>query len=683
MPSDLLVAAQPAFLVSPLCATAVNQIVEAAAGADGEKLPTAFAVAYSGGPMNLGYGRPVYADVAGMEIPSQEIVVLRQHDADRILGQSTRIGAVDGAITADWTVSGDGPHVDQFLKNSRRKIKYQASIGFWAKTWERLDAGQSVSVNGRQVEGPAYIVRSSLLGEYSMVPWGADHKTSNKLAAAAGAPTAEDFMRLNSQFFKAESDGGNGTTKIDATDKTKTDASASTNANGNAVAAGNGDVDAELAEIRKRRATEHRRIATLEEISAKYPGASRKNKDMLAQAIEENWGTDKFELEAMRLDRPSGSRPVQESGTLAGHSPKVLEAAMCRACNLPNLDKVFSKDQIDAAEKSFRRGIGLRELVEIAAAQGGYQGRFKDDPKSCLKAAFSTADFGTLLSAIANKFVDAGYLAVDPVWRVAGKIRSLSDLKQVTRFRLTMDATFEKVNDAGEIKHGSLGDEKYTMDPDTYGKIVGITRKTIINDDRDALSEVPFQVGRGGALKLCEVFWAAFLDNSTFFTTGRGNYKAGATTVLSAEGLRQAVQLFRDQTDPKGKPLGLSPLFILAPTALEEAGGNLYVSAELRDTTASTKFLTGNIYKGKYQPYSTPYLSNSGFTGYSDKAWYLCGDPNALSVIDVGFLDGVDRPIVEQADADFDTLGIEIRGYFDFGVALANYRGAVKMKGEA
>jgi hypothetical protein len=48
----------------------------------------------------------------------------------------------------------------------------------------------------------------------------------------------------------------------------------------------------------------------------------------------------------------------------------------------------------------------------------------------------------------------------------------------------------------------------------------------------------------------------------------------------------------------------------------------------------------------------------------------------------VAFLNGIDKPTVEQADADFNTLGIQLRGYYDFGVALQDFRGGVKVTGE-
>jgi hypothetical protein len=34
---------------------------------------------------------------------------------------------------------------------------------------------------------------------------------------------------------------------------------------------------------------------------------------------------------------------------------------------------------------------------------------------------------------------------------------------------------------------------------------------------------------------------------------------------------------------------------------------------------------------------------------------------------------------VEQAEADFSTLGIQMRGYFDFGVAKGESKGAYRM----
>jgi hypothetical protein len=67
----------------------------------------------------------------------------------------------------------------------------------------------------------------------------------------------------------------------------------------------------------------------------------------------------------------------------------------------------------------------------------------------------------------------------------------------------------------------------------------------------------------------------------------------------------------------------------------------------------------------------------------SAAAWYLLADPNDLPFIEAVFLNGQESPTVESADADFNTLGIQFRGYHDFGVDTQEYRAAVKSKGSA
>ena len=53
------------------------------------------------------------------------------------------------------------------------------------------------------------------------------------------------------------------------------------------------------------------------------------------------------------------------------------------------------------------------------------------------------------------------------------------------------------------------------------------------------------------------------------------------------------------------------------------------------------------------------------------------------AAIVVTFLDGVQNPTIESADADFDTLGIQMRGYWDFGCDQAEYLAGIKSKGAA
>jgi hypothetical protein len=99
-------------------------------------------------------------------------------------------------------------------------------------------------------------------------------------------------------------------------------------------------------------------------------------------------------------------------------------------------------------------------------------------------------------------------------------VRNVSDFKTVTSYRLIGKDQYELVAPGGEIKHGTLGNETYSNRADTYGLMLSIDRRDIINDDLGAITTVPQKLGRGSGLKINDVFWTTFLNNAAFFTAG-------------------------------------------------------------------------------------------------------------------------------------------------------------------
>ncbi|MFW6106983.1 MAG: hypothetical protein ACOC8H_02375, partial [bacterium] len=292
-----------------------------------------------------------------------------------------------------------------------------------------------------------------------------------------------------------------------------------------------------------------------------------------------------------------------------------------------------------------------------------------------LQAGLSTVDIGGILSNVANKFLLEGFFSVERTWRDICAVRNVSDFKTVTSYRLIGTDQYEQVAPGGELKHGTLGEESYTNKADTYGLLLSLDRRDIINDDLGAITTVPRKLGRGSGLKINDVFWSVFLANSGFFKTANKNYLSGAATALSIDGLTDAEVAFGEQTDADGKPIGIMPQVVLVPTALSAIGTMLYKSLEIRDTTSDTKYPVANPHQGKFRTAVSRYLSNSNYTGHSAKAWYLLADPADLPVIEVAFLNGQESPTIETADADFNVLGVRMGGYHDFGVALQDQSG--------
>ena len=354
------------------------------------------------------------------------------------------------------------------------------------------------------------------------------------------------------------------------------------------------------------------------------------------------------------------------------------------------IEKIVDAPVLEAAQRRYRGALGLQELILEAAWANGYTGRnFRDSRavmrfafKPELEAGFSTIDIGGILSNVANKFLLEGFFSVERTWRNICATRNVSDFKTVTSYRLIGTDQYEQVAPGGEIKHGTLGNETYSNRADTYGLMLSIDRRDIINDDLGAITTVPRKLGRGSGLKINDVFWATFLANSGFFTAGAGNYLTGADTALGIDGLSKAEVAFMDQVDSDGKPIGIMPAIVLVPTALSAMGTQLSRSLEIRDTTASTKYPIANPHQGKFRVEVSRYLANARYTGNSNKAWYLLSDPNDLPAIEVAFLNGQESPTIETAEADFSVLGIQMRGVHDFGCSTQDPRAGVKSKGE-
>ena len=391
----------------------------------------------------------------------------------------------------------------------------------------------------------------------------------------------------------------------------------------------------------------------------------------------------------LRAGRPKAPAVHVIDNTLDGH---VLEAACLLTAKLADVEKVCDERSLEAASGRFRGGIGLQELLLEAAWANGYTGRNFRDSRSVLRyafghtveaAGFSTIDIGGILSNVANKFLLEGFFSVERTWRNITAVRNVSDFKTVTSYRLIGKDQYEQVAPGGELKHGTLGEESYTNKADTYGLMLTIDRRDIINDDLGAITTVPRKLGRGSGLKINDVFWTTFLNNAAFFAAGNNNYLEGADTALGIDGLTKAEVAFLNQVDADGKPIGIMPAILLVPTSLSAIGTMLFKSLEIRDTTTNTKYPVANPHAGKFRVEVSRYLANAQYAGSSDKAWYLLADPSDLPVIEVAFLNGQESPTIETAEADFNVLGIRMRGYHDFGVALQEPRGGVKMKGEA
>lgn len=470
--------------------------------------------------------------------------------------------------------------------------------------------------------------------------------------------------------------------------------------------------EAELAAAR----TESARREKIQELAAEAIRNSLGNSQKIDRfnlickaGIEGGWDTQRVQLEILKEDRNNG--PLIISPSQPQMNDSVLEAAICSNYKLPNIEKKFSEQTLDSAHKQFRHGLGLKRLLLMGARQNGYRGDDGDWYRLCQFAVRDRMDEGQMMSAVgpssgiqvpgilsntANKFLEASFNFTEQAWRGIAKVRPVNDFKQITTYRMAGNNTFLRVAPSGEIKHGNLSETSYTNQAKTFGRMLGVSREDIINDDLGAFVSVAQELGRGAGNALNNIFWATWLDDAAFFPTDKSllNYDDGSTdSVLSLAGLDNAEATFSNQTKPDGTPLGAAPKILLVPTALNNTALTL-MSSMITNMATSSVALTGNanVFAGRYRVVSSAYLSKTSLpdengiaqtvTG-SSTAWYLLADPMDIPAIEVVFLFGKESPTVETDQFEFDRLGLATRAYFDFGVRKQEYRAGVKLKGAA
>ncbi len=686
-----------------ICGAAVPVSIEAAEAEGEKKGPPKFtATFYTGGAMNIeGWDHPVAIDLAHLE-NGKTLVANLDHDRTKRVGNFAVEN--DGkTLVAKGTASARTPFRDEVVGSAEDGYEWQASLEVQphAGGVEFVKAGKSVTVNGQQLAGPLYVTRKGTLKGFAFVSHGADDNTTAAIAASA-ALTKGKTMKTEVRAW-AEGMG------IDV-DNASPEQLAAIEANyeGKAAPKTTRSVSASPFEERKIEAKRREGIREIadrfverHEGDLEYIEAVEKMHD---HAIDAKMSIQDFRNEMYESLVPIAGPPARPRIRNKEINARMLQAAICQAGRLNDVEKQFTDQELQLAHDKFPHGISLNEFLIVAAEANGYRdshgGRVTLDVQRAAfgmlngpraihagGSGFSTIDVANIVAATANKFLHEGWMAVDQTPMRIASIRPVRNFQQITTVSLTGHLQFEKVGADGELKHGTLDDLTYTNQADTYGTLLAITRKDIINDDLSALTAVPRRLGRGGALKLNDIFWTEFLGlvGASFFAAGNDNINT-AVADMTIGGLAATETIFMNQTDPDGKPLGIMPKIVLVPTALKATATALLDAQRgsgVLITGASSTIPDANVFQGRFRVESSPYISNSSYTGNTSAGWWMLADPSEAAVIEIAALNGRVEPVVETADANFNVLGVQMRGYSDIGVNEQEKRAGVYADGGA
>ena len=668
------------------------------------KLKRFSGIAYTGGPMRANYYQPVVIDLAGLTMASEVIPFLYQHEPTSIVGHGTaEIGKQ--SIRVSGEVSGVGDAAKEVVALAGNGFRWQMSVGVMPDKTEQIDAGASAVVNGRTVSGPAIVVRGGQLREVSFVAIGADGRTVGRVAATLSKGKNMDFNEwLKANGWDAAALTAEQTASLRAAydaqqapaptpAPTPAPAPAPAPAPVAASATQLPDVDAivNAAVSRALAAQQDRTEAAGVIASFESRIDARTLAQIRASAAAGNWNRDRVELECRRAARPEAPAiHVQASGIDA----TALEVSLLRAHGTPAkyIEQTYRPEVLAAADGPQYRRMSLHKLLGMIAAAGGVhchagdkeglvEAAFKAHQQLLKFDAFSTVNLSGILSNVANKAMLASYLAVGATWNRIAAVRTHSDFKVNTLYRMDADGAFKKVGASGELKLSSFSETSYTKQLSTYGTIISLTRRDMVNDDMGAFLQIAQQIGRMAAIRIEEAVYVLLLSgiNSTsMFHANNGNYltNAGALSITSLAALAQK---FADQVDSQGKPVLIQPRVLLVGSAIKVTAENLFSETVVTGSTTADKLQPArNPHAGLYEPVSSPYVNNTrikdqdgaALSGQTSTGFGLFADPAERAALGVAFLNGAQSPTIQSSDVDFAQLGMQFRGFIDFGVGF-------------
>lgn len=686
--------------------------------AAGDTAPSFTMRAYNGGLLHLAnFAHPAVVDVKGVSVHgnADTLPILRDHDGKRPVGHGQpQIGAESLDVTG--TISQTTDDAKQIVQAAQNGYPWQASIGGRIAAQPRLvKAGRSVNVNGKKHAGPVYVVGSFVWTETSVVSIGADSERATTSIAASrsqGGKMSEFDKWLEAKGFDASelSQTQEDALRAAYNAESAPDPESAAAEELESLKAANvaSDMRAELASV----ASQVRKVNKLAE---RYGNRVQESilEPLHASALNGDISPTEFELELVKAARPQALPSTGAAYT--GASADAIVAAMCQTAGMSEEqtgEALSSEIGAGAADKAMNDAIGLKnfnthKLIYATLAAHGQSipaGTVMDD--SLLRAAlecssrtnalqaaagFSTISLPGILSRVANKAMLSAYTDAMGVGLRFASQTSTTDFKQFDRYRLTESGLFEEVGATGEIKSSTMTEELLQNQVKQYGRMFAISRVMLINDDLGAMLQVPRLLGRMASHTLEQTIITTLVNastgaaNSNFFYSNssakkKPNYATGAETALDIDSLSTAYELFLNQVDSDGKPVMIEPSLLLVTTANAVQAGKLYNDGSYRFTGSDIKETIDNQWRGRFSPLISPYLGTLGSTP-STTQWYLLPAPTDTAVINVAFLRGQSTPTIQQSEVDFNQLGVQMRGVFDFGVALWDQRLGVKMSG--
>lgn len=342
-------------------------------------------------------------------------------------------------------------------------------------------------------------------------------------------------------------------------------------------------------------------------------------------------------------------------------NPAVRSAAMAEALAVRAMPDMTPSP----AARQFT-GLSLAEMARESLRLAGVDVRGMSAGQVVTRALgglHSTSDFASALTSAAFAVMRKTYEGAPSGLKPLARRMELSDFRARTVVGVSGFSALEKVNEHGEFKRGTVHDSGETIQLETFGKIFGVTRQVIVNDDLGWLVDMPKKLAIAAAQfeaqKLADLLISnpVMSDGKALFHADHQNLAASGAA-LSDTTLSTARVAMRTQKDEAGQLLGIAPMALVVGPQLETDAEKLM--AQIAPATVDD-----------VQPVRLAVVVEPRITG---KQWFVACDPAVIDSLCYAHLQSEPGPQIEHR-VGFDVDGVEMRVRLDFGASFVDWRG--------
>lgn len=402
---------------------------------------------------------------------------------------------------------------------------------------------------------------------------------------------------------------------------------------------------------------------------------------------------------AAGMDIDFAENLTQEVSSVPEAKDKILERMESQQVRISSHVRVGDDQTFDNPE--FGRKMMVEALAsrisgrapQNEAARAFMSYRVADFAKECLEyrgnstktmgvsrmveaALHSTSDFPELLTATGERIMRAAYEAAPAGVKNIAAQTTAPDFRSIHHLQIGEAPNLEKVTEGGEFTYGSTAEAKESYKLETFGRMFGVSRQALVNDDLDAFGQMASWLGTAAqqfeAQQLVSLLTSNpdMHDGDPLFHTSHGNV-AGSGSALSVDALGSARRAMRLQKGINSDyPIDVQPRFLLVPASLETDAEKL-----LADLMAS-EVSEVNPFAGRLQLVVDPRLDAD-----SETRWYVMGDPTVIPTLQYAYLQEAPGPQIFMREG-FERDGVEWKVRLDFGSGALDWRGAYRNDGQ-